>query len=158
MKQLYQNVPENIEKIQKYGCKYIELLNIYQDITQHQLVSEVVHAAYVACNRSYIQDDKGIKIPYMTKDCFVNYVSGVIQIVSGYTGIDVYMKEVDAYQKFNYRLAYMTRTTGKGEFVGHFVRVGVVSEEVIEDPWYGGSRTAKIGVIDSFRNIKARLL
>lgn len=158
MVQLFQNEIEHAQKIQDYGCKYIELLNIYQDITQHQLRHEMVNGVYIACNRSYIQDDNGNKIPYMSKDCFVNYVSGVIQIVSGYTGISVHMKEVPADEKFNYRLGYFTRTTDRGKFVGHFVRVGVDTVEVIEDPWKGGSKTARIGKLDSFRNVRARLM
>ncbi len=158
MNQLFQNEIEHNLNIQESGCKYICLLSIYQEITQHQLTHELVNAVYVHANRSFFLDDEGNEKPYMTKDCFVNKTSGIIQLVSGFTSISVHMKEVSKSEKFNYRLGYFDRTTNHGKYVGHFVRVGLDTDEVVHDPWKGGSKTARIGTLQSYRLIKARLL
>lgn len=158
MNQLFQNEPEHNTKIQDEGCYYIFLLNCYQDITQHQLHAETINAVYVQSNRSYTLDKNGNEIPYMTKDCFVNNISGVIQIVSGFTGIEVHMKQVSKNEKFNYRAGYFDRTTNRGKYVGHFVRMDLDTDMVIEDSWKGGSKTVRIGKLRSYRFIKARLL
>jgi len=159
MRQLVQNDPEHNQNIQDEGCKYITALNFYQDITQHQITSELVNAVYVQSQRSYTIDTKGKEIPYMSKTCFVNNISGIIQLVSAFTGIEVHMKEVSKNEKHNYRMAYFTRTTDIGrKFVGHFVWVALDSDKVLADPWLGGSKTARIGTIASYRYVKARLL
>ena len=158
MNQLFQNEPEHNINVQYYGCYYVFLLGCYQDITQHQLHAELINAAYVHSNRSYTLDDNGNEIPYMSKNCFVNNISGVIQLVSGFTGIEVHMKQVSKSEKFNYRAGYFDRTTDHGKYVGHFVRVGLDTDDVVEDPWKGGSKTARIGTLQSYRFIKARLL
>ena len=158
MNYLFQNEPEHNKKIQEFGCKYITLLSIYQEITNYQILPELINAVYTHANRSFYLDDKGNEKPYMTKDCFVNKTSGIIQLVSGFTEIEVYMQEVSKGEKFNYRLGYFDRTTNGGKYVGHFVRVDLDTDNVTRDPWKGGSKTARIGILQSFRYIKARLL
>ena len=164
MNQLYQNDKDHDEKIQDYGCKYICVLNIYQDISGKQLTASIVNKIYEQSQHSYTVNNKGKKIPYMDKDCYVYNTSGIIQLVSGLTEVSVHMKEVSKIEKFNYRLGYFTRTTSNGDPVGHFVRIALDTDNVIEDPWRGsatwngGSKTAAIGKLTSYRHIKARLL
>lgn len=158
MNQLFQNEIAHSGKIQKYGCKYICLLNIYQHITQYRLLPELINAVYIQATRSFTFNNNGEKVFYMNKDCFVYNTSGIIQLVSGFTRIDVYMKEVSSLEKYNYRLGYFDRTTNNGKYVGHFVRVGLDKIFPIEDPWKEGSKTVRIGTLQSYRYIKARLL
>lgn len=158
MNQLFQNEDAHNLKIQDYGCYYIFLLNCYQDITKHQLLPELINAVYVQSNRTYTFNNDGNKKYYMTKNCFVNNISGIIQLVSGFTGIDVHMRQVSKDEEFNYRAGLFDRTTTRGKYVAHFVRVGLDTDDVIEDSWKGGSKTVRIGILRSYRCIKARLL
>lgn len=166
MEQLFQNIPEHNINIQKAGCNYICWAGIYQEITGHKLLPEVINASYIGSNRAIISsDNKNLDgKPFMTKECFIYSGSGIIGIISGFTGVSVYMKQVKKGELFTHRLAYITRTTNGGKFVGHFVRVTKTTDDVTHDPWKGtkewnyGSKTAAIGKIDSYRYIYARLL
>lgn len=155
MKQLFQNNFELEVPIQEEGCKFICILNIIQDITNYEFSSQEVNSIY---DMSIAIKDWETGKPYMREDCFVNSVEGISQIASGVSKVSVYLKEVSSKEHFNFRLAYFTRTTNGGKFVGHFVEVERHSNKVIGDPWKGGSKTARIGTIDSYRNIHAKLL
>ena len=154
MEQLFQNTDYLNKHIQKTGCKYIDHLNIYQEVSEHQLEYPVVNAIYEMCVRAKMPNGK----PYMTRDCFVYDVPGIIQITSGLTGIPVYMEEVQEYEEFNFRLGYFKRVTSNGDRVGHFVELFLDSHSVKRDPWKGGSRTAREGVLAEIRHIYTRRL
>jgi len=164
MKQLIQNIPEHNINIQEAGCNYICWAEIYQEVSGHKLLPEVINASYIGSTRAVISNGPLKGKPFITKDCFIYSGSGIIGVISGFTGISVYMEQVEKGQPFTHRLAYMTRTTNGGKFVGHFVRVTKTTDEVTHDPWKGikkwnyGSKTAAIGKVDSYRYIYARVL
>ncbi len=155
MKPLYQNIPENNEEIQKSGCWYVDNLMFYQDITQHQLKDRIMNEVYdIAVITPVYGRDKMI----MDKNCFVNDISGIFQIISGLEGIDVFGKQVNSYDSYNYLGGVFKRTTSNGVNVEHFVELFPDTHKIKNDPWKGGSKTARIGKLVGFRYIKVRLL
>ena len=142
MRPLYQNKRELNSSIQDEGCYLIDLLNIYQDIANHNIGYDVVNAIYVMSTR----------VKYLGKDCTVYDIPGISQIISGLTGIPVYMEAVKEYEEYNYLVGVFRR-----ERVTHYV---VLNDDktVKWDPWYPSSKTAREGILHDLRYINARLL
>lgn len=152
--QRFQNIQILNSNVQKYGCFYIDLVNIYQDVAKHQVPYETINAVYVMSTR--IKNFEGH--PYMSKHCFVWDAPGVSQILSGITNIPVFIKVVNPYDEYNYTLGEFERVTRSGVVVDHFVELALNSNTVKRDPWQGGSRTAREGILKSKRFIIARYL
>ncbi len=154
MKPLFQNRKDLNKNIQEWGCYFIDLLNIYQDETEYQLTDEIVNAIYVMSSR--IKNFAG-KL-YLEKDCYVNDIEGIAQIVSGLTNVPLMMKLVKPYEEFTHTIGCFVRFTSSGKRVVHFVELYNNSNSVKHDPWMGGSRTAREGILKDKRFINTRRL
>lgn len=151
---IYQNRKELNKNIQKYGCYYVDLVNIYAEVAEHKIQYETVNAAYVMSTR--VKNYAGV--PYLGKDCYVNDVHGIGQILSGLVGIPVELFKVKEYEEYNFVIGYFKRVTNSGNIVGHFVELFHDKDIVKRDPWYPSSRTAKEGILKSKRYILTRRL
>lgn len=154
MKQLYQNRKELNINIQYEGCYFIDLLNIWQEVSGHELLYEVVNAIYILSTRTKNYAGK----PYLEKDCYVNDISGVAKIASDITCKKVAMRQVREYEKHSHVIGYFERVTNSGNIVGHFVELFLDRDDVKRDPWYPSSRTAREGILKSKRFILAEVV
>ena len=154
IEQRFQNVSYLNTHIQHTGCKYIDIVNIYQDVAEHQVEYEMINAVWVMTQR--IKNFDGY--PYMRKDCFVYDVNGLSQLLSGLTNIPVSISEVKSYEVYTNVLGLFRRTTNGGIVVDHFVELFLDSDKVKRDPWFPASKTARVGKLISKRFINARRL
>ena len=151
---IYQNRSILNKNIQKNGCYYVDLVNIYAEVAEHEIQYETVNATYIMGTR--VKNYAGV--PYLRKDCYVNDVHGIGQILSGIVGIPVELFQVKEYEEYNFIIGYFERVTNGGIIVGHFAELFPDKDIVKRDPWEGGSKTAKEGILKSKRYILARRL
>ena len=94
----------------------------------------------------------------MSKNCYVYDIPGISQIISGITGVPVFMKAVKSYEKYDHIIGEFERTTNNGIVVDHFVELYLDKDVVKRDPWRGGSKTARVGKLIGKRFILTRRL
>lgn len=137
------------ERLKKTGCYFLAILKIYQELARIELSVEDINMIFKLCVKMEYVDHEA----YIKKDA----IKGIAQIASGFTGKHVYMKRIVDNGKYNYLIAMFSRKTSFGKKVVHFVNVDLdEAEKVIYDPYSPqGSKTARIGHIESYRDIWA---